>query len=185
LRLVAAKLHCKQYIRVDIAEPYCWCLVANVARETAHGDAGLDIQPGLKHFSPGAKLWVLPQYQSRHSLDRLVTIGRHRGSSRYIRIVTERRHLENFRVQGVYSPAVHHAMKYMPLWQTREEAEHQAEQWNTYPLEARLGVPGATIMVSDPPPMEMEHDGLRFYLARLNSRRATYSTTPPPTEPSI
>ncbi|MDX3762429.1 hypothetical protein ACFY1B_50440 [Streptomyces mirabilis] len=33
-----------------------WCLVANVARETAHGESGLDIQHGTKHFRTGALL---------------------------------------------------------------------------------------------------------------------------------
>ncbi|MFF2132651.1 hypothetical protein ACFVW1_46420 [Streptomyces olivochromogenes] len=37
-----------------------WCLVANVARETAHGESGLDIQHGTKHFRTGALLWLPP-----------------------------------------------------------------------------------------------------------------------------
>ena len=33
-----------------------WCLVANVARESAHGESGLDIQHGTKHFRVGVLL---------------------------------------------------------------------------------------------------------------------------------
>ena len=36
------------------------CVVANVAEETAHGEGGLDIHQGLRHFAAGAKVWVLP-----------------------------------------------------------------------------------------------------------------------------
>ncbi|WP_237693893.1 hypothetical protein [Streptomyces sp. SID2888] len=37
-----------------------WCLVANVARETSHGESGLDIQHGTKHFRAGTLLWIPP-----------------------------------------------------------------------------------------------------------------------------
>ncbi|MFF7191417.1 hypothetical protein ACFZAR_40940 [Streptomyces sp. NPDC008222] len=37
-----------------------WCLVANVARETAHGESSLDIQRGTKHFPAGTLLWIPP-----------------------------------------------------------------------------------------------------------------------------
>ncbi|MFD4880735.1 hypothetical protein ACFWOB_46275 [Streptomyces sp. NPDC058420] len=37
-----------------------WCLAANVARETSHGDSGLDIQHGTKHFCAGTLLWLPP-----------------------------------------------------------------------------------------------------------------------------
>ncbi len=37
-----------------------WCLVANVAPETSHGDRGLDIQHGTKHFRAGTLLWLPP-----------------------------------------------------------------------------------------------------------------------------
>jgi hypothetical protein len=37
-----------------------FCMVANVAEETAHGEGGLELRQGLRHFAAGAKVWVLP-----------------------------------------------------------------------------------------------------------------------------
>ncbi|MBR7839231.1 hypothetical protein KDL01_38570 [Actinospica durhamensis] len=169
---------------VDV-EPFCWCMVANVAELTEHQDAGLELQRGLKHFSPSTKLWVLPERGRGYGTGQLVTIGRHRGSSRYIRIVVARRHLQRFRAQGVYSPAVYRSMQYMPLWPTRDEIERQALEWNTYPLEARFDDSKTVVMVTTPPPLDLDRDGHRYYLARLNGRRVSNSSLPPPTEPVL
>jgi len=35
-------------------------VAANVADQTAHGEGGLELRRGLRHFAPGAKVWVLP-----------------------------------------------------------------------------------------------------------------------------
>jgi len=35
-------------------------VAANVADQTAHGEGGLELHRGLRHFAPGAKVWVLP-----------------------------------------------------------------------------------------------------------------------------
>jgi hypothetical protein len=103
-------------------EPPAWCVVANVAVETAHGDAGLELRRGLKHFSPGAKVWVLPP-QWGDGGERLIVIGRHRGNHvKYMSLVVERRHLENFRVHGVYSPAVLRRLDQRSTWEDRESA---------------------------------------------------------------
>src|SRR5689334_13524308 len=37
-----------------------FCVAANVAEETAHGEGGLELRRGIKHFPTGAKVWVLP-----------------------------------------------------------------------------------------------------------------------------
>ena len=37
-----------------------FCVVANVAEETAHGEGGMELRQGIKHFAAGAKVWVLP-----------------------------------------------------------------------------------------------------------------------------
>ena len=113
-----------------------WCVVANVAVQTTFGP-NAEIRRGLTHFAGGAKVWVLPP-QWGDGGDSVFVIGRHRGQSRYVRIVIERFHLTNFRVRGVYSPAVHreltrpwrHWDRELSLWDTREQAEQQAQQWN-------------------------------------------------------
>jgi hypothetical protein len=37
-----------------------FCVVANVAQETASGEGGLEVRAGVRHFAAGAKVWVLP-----------------------------------------------------------------------------------------------------------------------------
>lgn len=117
-----------------------WCVVANVVAETARGEDGQDIRPGLKHFAPGAKVWVLPP-QWGDGGEKVMVIGRHRGrgQGRLARMVIGRHHLAGFRVRGVYSPAVHrelvrpwkpwgdHPLK---LWNSRDEADRAALWWN-------------------------------------------------------
>ena len=41
-------------------QPGGFCVVANVAAETAHGQGGLELRRGARHFAAGAKVWVLP-----------------------------------------------------------------------------------------------------------------------------
>src|SRR4051794_28462042 len=59
------------------AEVLAWCVVANVAQQMTFGE---DAEPrrGLKHFSAGAKLWVLPP-QWGDGGKHVIVVGRHRG----------------------------------------------------------------------------------------------------------
>ena len=117
-----------------------WCVVANVATQTQHGPGGQDIQRGLKHFSVGAKVWVLP-VQWGDGGDNIFVVGRHRGAARrgYIRIVIGRRHLTNFRVRGIYAPSIIQAAtapwRSWPegpsMWRSRDEAEQAAHWWRS------------------------------------------------------
>jgi hypothetical protein len=174
------------------------CIVANVAQETNQGEGGLEIRSGIRHFSAGAKVWVLPP-QWGDGGENVFVVGRHRGSSGpYVRIVVPRRHLTNFRVRVVYSPALLRALlkplgqrdKRQPWLADRATAEGFAAQWNETPIEARL-VDGrwapAFFMVSDPPPLEYRFMRETYYLAHFNARRAVYSRQPPPIEisPSV
>jgi hypothetical protein len=115
-----------------------FCVVANIAEETAHGEGGLELRRGVKHFPPGAKVWVLPP-QWGDGADQLIIAGHHRGTRGhgFARMVLARRHLTGFRVRGVYSPALIRALTrplselghdHVPrLWQTaRSRAGHHA-----------------------------------------------------------
>ncbi|MFI9364613.1 hypothetical protein ACIG5E_26710 [Kitasatospora sp. NPDC053057] len=118
------------------SQPIEWCVIANVARLTTHGPGGEEVQSGLKHFPPGAKLRVLPpRYQDED--DRLQVIGIHRGGRRrQISMVLFRRHLENFRVKAVYSPAVQKVREeggywnWGRVWCCPEMAQPWADRWN-------------------------------------------------------
>jgi hypothetical protein len=173
----------------DDAQQLDHCVVANVARETANGPGGLEIRAGLKHFPPGAKVWVLPPRWA-NALDRVFVVGRHRGSSRYIRIAVPLPHLTAFRVRTIHSPAVLRAIlrpaardtRQPRLWSDRAEAEAAAERWNRPHLEARLDDSPHLPLVSDPPPAEFEYQGRIYHLAHFNAYRALYSSLPPPPE---
>jgi hypothetical protein len=168
------------------------CVVANVARETEHGEGGLDIRQGLRHFAAGAKVWILPPQWGDGGIDVLV-VGYHRGTRGrgLVRMVMPRRHLTGFRVQAVYSPAVTRELT-RPLtelgrehppapWPTRTEAEDAARSWRDYPLDAWLDSRWSCA-VTDPPPQELTRDGQTYYLAHFNAHRALYSSMPPPRE---
>ncbi|WP_380282706.1 hypothetical protein [Kitasatospora purpeofusca] len=176
-------------------EPLGTCLVANVAQETSHGEGGLEIRAGLRHFAPGAKVWIAPPAWGDGG-ENVIVAGRHRGNHRrYIRIVMASRFLVNFRVHDVYSPALVRALTEAEpgaekevgahvLW-PREQAESWARSWNTPKMTARVdGDRGRSHLVTDPPPLELRLDGVTHYLAHFNAHGARYSTEPPPVEPS-
>ncbi|MEU8136122.1 hypothetical protein [Streptodolium elevatio] len=177
------------------AEMSAFGVVANVRSETAQGEGGLDIRRGLRHFSGGAKVWVLPP-QWGDGGEKLFVVGRHRGNrTSYIRIVIESRHLENFRVRGIYSPALLRAMTRPgrgerdypghPLWRDREAAERFAAARNVEKMQA-VSPEGITLAwVPNPPPLDLDAKGRIWHLAHLNNRRALYSPLEPPEEPVL
>lgn len=126
-------------------------VVANVDEWTAHGDGGLELQRGLRHFAAGAKVWVLPvQWGDRGW--KVAVVGHHRGNHGrgYVRIVIPRHHLVGFRVAAIYSPALMRSMtrpwpghetepdaRAPALWVSCEEAEHQAAYWRDHPSDRR------------------------------------------------
>lgn len=82
---------------------WVWCLVGNVVDEHEYGEDH-QIVHGTKHFSPGTKVYVLPQQWDLGEMTPVV--GRHRKSGKLICIVMRMDWIENFRVQKVYSPNV-------------------------------------------------------------------------------
>lgn len=108
-------------------EPFVWGVTANVRAVTRHGPGGEQTEVGLKHFAPGTKVWVLPhRWDPGH--ERVRTIGRHRGGSRLVRLIMPVRHLENFRVAGVYRAGLWRQMG-RNGWDTKEAAQAAVEQW--------------------------------------------------------
>ncbi|MFE1318331.1 hypothetical protein [Kitasatospora phosalacinea] len=176
-------------------EPLGLCIVADIALETGHGEGGLEIRRGHRHFAPGAKVWVAPAAWGDGG-ESVIVAGRHRGNSRrYARMVIRRRFLVDSRVRVVCSPALVRALTTAEpgeekefgarfLW-SPQEAERWARSWNTPETEAQLdGRHSWTRLVADPPPMELHLDGVTYYLAHFNANRARYSSEPPPVEPS-
>jgi anti-sigma regulatory factor (Ser/Thr protein kinase) len=172
-----------------------FCVVANVAAETAAGEGGLEVRAGVRHFAAGAKVWVLPP-QWGDGGDQVIVAGHHRGTRGrrgLARMVMPRRHLTGFRVQGVYSPAVIRALTrpltelgsdHAPrLWATRQQTEDTAAAWRALPLAAHADDWSFTTVVPDPPPLRITREGRAWYLAHFNAQRAVYSPQPPPAEP--
>lgn len=79
-------------------------LVANVRSHRFHGESG-EVRAGTKHFSGGTKVTFKSSYGGSGHVE-VTVIGRHRKSKKLITIDLQRRYLENWRVQAVYSPAV-------------------------------------------------------------------------------
>jgi hypothetical protein len=169
-----------------------FCVVANVAEETAHGEGGLELRRAVKHFAAGAKVWVLPP-QWGDGGAQVIVAGYHRGARGrgLVRMVVSRRHLTGFRVKAVYSPSVARELtkpltelgrdRAPVMWPTREEAVQAAARWRDYPLDAWAdGRWSGT--VSDPPPLELSRDGQTYYLAHFNAHRALYCAEAPPAE---
>lgn len=172
-----------------------WCLVANVAQETARGEGGLDIRRGTKHFSAGTLLWIPPvRWDPGHG--RWYAVGRHRGNARrYVTMVVRAVDLENFRVKGVYSEGLVRGLNgysHDPAaprtlqnpW-TRERAQSWADARNT--LREPVFVDGhpyarPRLSVPNPPPAEIQVDGETLHLAHYGPKGARYSRMPPPVE---
>lgn len=70
------------------SQPGGFCVVANIAKETARGEGGLELRPGAEHFAVETKLWVLPP-QWGDGGDRLTATGNHRGHPRPTRAGTD------------------------------------------------------------------------------------------------
>ena len=87
---------------ISIIEPI-WCATANVKTEIPFGEEHI-IKKGTKHFRGRAKIHIASAYGGM--CDNATVIGHHRSNGRYIKIDMPVKHLENFRLELVYSPKV-------------------------------------------------------------------------------
>ena len=86
---------------------WIWCLVANVADypRDDHFNVIKKQRRGTKHFAPGTRVYVYP-VQWGDGWERMVVVGKERGTHRYVRKVVPGAMLEAFRLKKVYSPTV-------------------------------------------------------------------------------
>ena len=101
----------EEAISIPAIEPdlpkWIWCLVANV-REYPSDALYRDVKTerrGTKHFAPGTRVYVYP-VQWGDGWDRMVVVGKKRGTHRYVRKVMWGASLDNFRLKKVYSPTI-------------------------------------------------------------------------------
>ena len=81
-----------------------WCLVGNIVREHEYGE-NHEIRYGNKQFYPNTKVFVNLVYGGM-GYEYIHVIGTPRHSCKYIEVVIPKRHVENFRLQKVFKPAV-------------------------------------------------------------------------------
>ncbi|MFC9327313.1 hypothetical protein [Kitasatospora sp. NPDC057015] len=120
-------------------------IAANIVQHTVQGHGGLEVRRGTKHFSPGAKVWVVPQHWDWS--ERLYVVGRHRGRfNRWIAVVMRTDRLENLRIRGVYSPALGRALSEVagrPFWSSSDDAQTMIDRFDRLVPAARATPPPA------------------------------------------
>lgn len=87
-----------------------WCLVGNIVKERPIGEGGVEIKKGTKHFSPGTKIYAFPA-QWGDGYERIIVVGRHRGSKDFVTMVIKADWVTNWRAKVVYSPEVLHRLQ--------------------------------------------------------------------------
>lgn len=80
-----------------------WCATATIKNDTIFGEEHI-LRKGTKHFRGGAKVYIADAFWGM--CESVTVIGHHRSNSRYVKIDMHVKHLENFRLQLVYSPKV-------------------------------------------------------------------------------
>jgi hypothetical protein len=159
-----------------VDEPLTWCVVANTGADT-------------KHFSQGAKVWVLPP-QWGDGGEQLVVVGRRKGpANQQSRLVLDRRYLTNFRVkplyqQGIYDLLTKEVEVGRPrLWTSKEHAESWARFMQEHPTPVRYRnwtLYGVPIWTTDPPePVLHAEDGTECRFVEMVGRVAWYDKGPP------
>ncbi|NJC74164.1 hypothetical protein HC031_31285 [Planosporangium thailandense] len=81
-----------------------WSIVANVVDERPYGPGGAERRRGLKLFRPGAKVYVVDGFDGM-GYETVTVVGQVRKSSRFSTVHVPAKHLTNWRVRLVYSPA--------------------------------------------------------------------------------
>jgi hypothetical protein len=81
-----------------------WSVVANIRSEIPYGPGGKEARNGTRKFHGGAKVYVVDAFWGMGG-ENVTVIGHYRGKQ-YITCVVRNLHLENLRVELVYSPAI-------------------------------------------------------------------------------
>jgi hypothetical protein len=80
-------------------------LVGNIVQERPYSEGGQELRHGTKHFAPGTKVYCLPA-QWGDGYEKIIAIGRHRGSKDWVTMVVESSWVTNWRAKVVYELAV-------------------------------------------------------------------------------
>ena len=117
-----------------------WCLVGNIVEQRSYGEGGTETRPGTKHFSGGTKVYCLPA-QWGDGYEKIIVIGRHRGSKRFETMIVSSEWVTNWRAKVVYAPAVlrriHDAVA--ESWKRNWSSQDEVEQYAARMLKRRAG----------------------------------------------
>ena len=114
---------------------FVWSLTGNIVNEHEYGE-NKEIRRGSKHFSPGTKVYCIPEFGGMGH-ENITVIGIPRRSRKHIKVTLPTRLIENWRVKKVYHP---HILKLLDEnWQwsdkefSRREALRYADGFTEYP----------------------------------------------------
>ncbi len=109
----------------DEAEASQCCLVGNIVAERPFGEGGVETREGTKHFSPGTKVYAYPA-QWGDGYEKILVIGKHRGSTKFVSMVIRSTWVTNWRAKVVYHPEVLRRLRERsPLnWKGKREVRH-------------------------------------------------------------
>lgn len=116
-----------------------WCLVGNIVQVQKCSPCDSETRRGSKHFAPGTKVFCLPA-QWGDAYDRIVVIGRHRGSKRFVTMVISSDMLTNWRAKVVHDPAVLNLLAKIETeqgrsnWKTKDEVDQYVSLLTNRPL---------------------------------------------------
>lgn len=80
-----------------------WCLVGNIAENENHASNDGSVRTGTKHFSSRTKVYAFPA-QWGDGYEKIVVVGRHRGSKNFVTMVIRSDSVTNWRAKVVYNP---------------------------------------------------------------------------------
>ncbi len=107
-------------IETNEQQEWKWCLVGNIVQEREYGE-NHEIKHGTKHFSSGTKVYCA-QGLWGDGYENIVVIGKHRKSPKYTKLIMQRKHIENFRCQKVFKPAVLKLMNKGGFWNDTDDS---------------------------------------------------------------
>lgn len=119
-----------------------WTAVGNIVRERNYGPKGAEIRIGTKHFAPGAKVYIIDWYAGM--CERIVVVGLHRKSKKFIRLAIDVKVVENLRPKLCYTPAAikkikdHYSPSRIP-WLTEEFANRMCDVIPFWQAELKKG----------------------------------------------
>ena len=117
-----------------------WCLVGNIVKRRPYGEGGTETRPGTKHFSGGTKVYCLPA-QWGDGYEKIIVIGRHRGSKRFETMIVNSEHVTNWRAKVVYAPAVLRRIQeaVAESWKRNWSSQDEVEQYVALMLNRSAG----------------------------------------------